>query len=530
MNGILERFISWAGFNWDVSSKRVSVKDTLGIPPAWYAHNKLVGDFGRLPIDVKRVEGEGAVSDLEHDGYRLLREQPNAIQAPTTFKEMMLSHALLNGNGRAAIVRSRGGISEIIPMLPEKTWTLIYEGEKWHVYKPDDQSKKELFDTWDTDKNGYLVFNDADVLHLPGFSYDGVDGLGLLDLANLTLGTSLEAIRFQNQQTRKGFRGKLLLEAPVGAFRRQEDAKDFIDAFNSTESGSENAGKAGLLREGIKANAVSMSNNDAQFVELQKFNRQDIGMLFGLEGMPGDGDSTSYNSLEQKNLAYLAALDRWLVKFEEQCDMKLRTFQERRQRSVYFKFNRGALLRTDLATTFEAFSKAIQNRIMNPNECRAKLDLNPYAGGDEFINPAIQQSTGEASPGEAEDTSEDDAEDAVEGESSSSEDSQAMNNRAAEQMLRDLIKTEGNNAINAAGKAQFVAWIGKNYAKWQSKLADKIEAIGLDRDLARIHCEESTQKLAKLAAEYGQKDLQNAVKTEVESWGNRVFNLLGGAK
>lgn len=523
MNGILERFISWAGFNWDVSSKRVSVKDTLGIPPAWYAHNKLVGDFGRLPIDVKRVEGEGAVSDLEHDGYRLLREQPNAIQAPTTFKEMMLSHALLNGNGRAAIVRSRGGISEIIPMLPEKTWTLIYEGEKWHVYKPDDQSKKELFDTWDTDKNGYLVFNDADVLHLPGFSYDGVDGLGLLDLANLTLGTSLEAIRFQNQQTRKGFRGKLLLEAPVGAFRRQEDAKDFIDAFNSTESGSENAGKAGLLREGIKANAVSMSNNDAQFVELQKFNRQDIGMLFGLEGMPGDGESTSYNSLEQKQLAYLAALDRWLVKFEEQCDMKLRTFQEKRQRAVYFKFNRGALLRTDLATTFEAFSKAIQNRIMNPNECRAKLDLNPYLGGDEFINPAIQQSTGEASPDEIEDTPEDDAEDA-------SEDSQAMNNRAAEQMLRDLIKTEGNNAINAAGKAQFVAWIGKNYAKWQSKLADKIEAIGLDRDLARIHCEESTQKLAELAAKYGQKDLQNAVENEVKSWGNRVFNLLGGVK
>lgn len=522
MNGILERFISWAGFNWDVSSKRVGVKDTLGIPPAWYAHNKLVGDFGRLPIDVKRVEGQGSVSDLEHDGYRLLREEPNKIQAPTTFKEMMLSHALLNGNGRAAIVRYRGGVSEIIPMMPDKTWTLIYEGEKWHVYKPDDQSKKELFDVWDTDKNGYIVFSDADVLHLPGFSYDGIEGLGLLDLANLTLGTSLEAIRFQNQQTRKGFRGKLLLEAPVGALRRQEEAKDFIDQFNATEGGSENAGKAGLLREGVKANAVSMNNNDAQFVELQKFNRQDIGMLFGLEGMPGDGDSTSYNSLEQKNLAYLAALDRWLVKFEEQCDMKLRTFQEKRQRSVYFKFNRGALLRTDLATTFEAFSKAIQNRIMNPNECRAKLDMNPYVGGDEFINPAIQ-STAEQLPDEVEDTPEDDTEDASEG-------TQNRNNRAAEQMLRDLIKTEGNNAINAAAKVGFVAWISRNYTKWQSKLADKIEAIGLDRDLARIHCEESTQKLAKLAAEYGQKDLKNAVETEVKTWENRVFKLLGESK
>ena len=309
-------------------------------------------------------------------------------------------------------------------------------------------------------------------------------------------------------------------------FRRQEDAKDFIDAFNATEAGSENAGKAGLLRDGIKANAISMSNNDAQFVELQKFNRQDIGMLFGLEGMPGDGDSTSYNSLEQKQLAYLAALDRWLVKFEEQCDTKLRTFQEKRQRTTYFKFNRGALLRTDLMTTAEAMSKFIQNRIMNPNECRAKLDMNPYVGGDEFINPAIQ-TTAEQSPDEVEDTPEDDAEDEAEGESDSS---QNVNNRAAEQMLRDLIKTEGNNAINAAGKAGFVAWIGRNYGKWESKIADKIEAIGLDRDLARIHCQESTQILAGLAAKHGQKDLKNAVETEVKSWGNRVFNLLGGAK
>ena len=526
MASMLDRFISWAGFNWDVSMKRVSVNDTLGIPPAWYAHNKLVGDFGRLPIDVKRVEGEGSINDLEHDGYRLLREEPNKIQAPTTFKEMLLSHALLNGNGRAAIVRYRGGVSELIPMLPDKTWTVIYQGEKWHVYKPEDQGKKELFDLQDTDKNGYLVFNDADVLHLPGFSYDGVEGLGLLDLAQITLGTSVEAIRFQNTQTRKGFRGKLLLEAPPAMFRRQEDAKDFIDAFNATEAGSENAGKAGLLRDGIKANAISMSNNDAQFVELQKFNRQDIGMLFGLEGMPGDGDSTSYNSLEQKQLAYLAALDRWLVKFEEQCDTKLRTFQEKRQRTTYFKFNRGALLRTDLMTTAEAMSKFIQNRIMNPNECRAKLDMNPYVGGDEFINPAIQ-TTAEQSPDEVEDTPEDDAEDEAEGESDSS---QNVNNRAAEQMLRDLIKTEGNNAINAAGKAGFVAWIGRNYGKWESKIADKIEAIGLDRDLARIHCQESTQILAGLAAKHGQKDLKNAVETEVKSWGNRVFNLLGGAK
>jgi HK97 family phage portal protein len=510
---LLERMIQWAGYNWDVSTKKVGVKDALGVPPAWYAHNKLTGDFARLPIDVKRVQGEGAVK----------------IQSPTVFKAQLLSHALLKGNGRAAIIRNGSSIDELIPMMPEQTWSIVYEGEKYHVYKPDDQTKKELFDAYDTDDNGYLVFHDSIVLHINGFSYDGVEGLGLLDLANVTFGNSKEAVKFQNNQIQKGFRGKLFLEAPPGMLRKENEAQDFIDAFNAKEAGSDNAGKAGLLREGVKANAVSMSNSDAQFVELQKFNRQDIGMLFGLEGMPGDGETNSYASREQNALAYLQCLDRWLVQFEEQCDMKLRTDSEKRLGRIYFKFNTAAILRTDLKSTIDAFSIAISSRIMNPNECRAKLDLNPYIGGDEFINPNIQQANGESSQGENEDDPADDEDEASE-EEDESDDSPTNNARAVEVMLRDLIKTEGNNAINAAGKGQFVAWIGKNYAKWQSKLADKVEAIGLDRDSARIHCEESARQLAELAAKHGPKDLQNAVRNTVETWGNRAILLQKGAK
>jgi HK97 family phage portal protein len=512
-------FARWMGIDDDSfsSGRKVGLRDALGVPPAWYAHNKLTGDFGRLPIDVKRKVGEGSLNDTEHDGYYLLREQPNKIQAPTTFKEQILSHALMKGNGRAAVIRTSRGISELIPMMPDATWTIIYEGEKYHITKPENQSKKDLFDTFDTDKNGYLIFHDSDVLHLTGFSWDGVEGLGLLDIANATFATGYEEARFKLNQLRRGFRGKLFLEAPPAAFRKAEDAKEFIDDFNKIEAGSENSAKAGLLREGIKANAVSMNNNDAQFAALQKLTRQEVGMLFGLEGMPGDGDSVSYNSLEQKQLAYLQCLDHWLVKFEEQCDIKLRTPRERRSGEVYFKFNAAALYRTDLRTTMESFSKAIASRIMNPNECRAKLDLNPYDGGDEFINPAISTPTGEQSADEVEDSPEDEQED--------SQDSR--NDRAVEQMLRGLIRTEGNNAINASKKAQFVAWIAKKYPQWENKLADKIEAIGLDRDLARLHCEKSTQILATLAAQYGGESLQKAVENEVKTWENRLFELKG---
>jgi HK97 family phage portal protein len=514
---MLSRLVQWAGFGWEVNPARVGIKDAMGIPPAFFAHNKLTGDFARLPIDVKKVVGKGAENDLKHDGYRLLRKQPNKIQSPTVFKQQLLSHAIMRGNGRAAIIRNGTGVEELIPMMPERTWTVIHEGLKYHAYKPEDQSKTELFDARDADDNGYIVFRDSDVLHISGFSWNGVDGLGLLDLANIVFSTSRESIRFRNGQIAKGFRGKLFLEAPPPMFRNDADAKKYIDAFNAAEAGPENAGKAGLLRDGVKANAVSMSNSDAQFVELEKFNRSDVGMLFGLEGMPGDGETDSYNSREQTQIAYLQCLDRWLVQFEEQCDMKLLTPTEIRLNKAYFKFNTGAILRTALKETIDAFSVAVSSRIMNPNECRSKLDLNPYEGGEAFINPNIQRSGDDPEP-EPEDTPEDDQEHTQE---------QARNDRAVEQMLRGLIKTEGNNAINASKKAQFVAWIGKKYPQWEAKLADSIEAIGLDRDLARIHCQESTRILAGLAAKYAGESLQKAVETEVKTWENRLFSLKG---
>ncbi|MFN7318473.1 MAG: phage portal protein, partial [bacterium] len=238
---------------------------------------------------------------------------------------------------------------------------------------------------------------------------------------------------------------------------------------------------------------------------------------------------SSYNGHEQKNLAYLVALDRWLVKFEEQCDMKLLTQSQKIRRSHFHKFNRASIHRTDLQTTTSSLALLVTHRIMSPNEARAKLDLNPYEGGDEFANPAItpgapqqDESESDASPGEDE-TSEDDAsEDAQEEQTQSS----AMASRAVEETIRSLIKTEANNAIAGAKSKNFGVWINKNYPKWESKLAEKLEALGLDRDLARKHCHESVQALCGIALkETG--DLPKAIAAEVSTWTDRTFNLMG---
>lgn len=514
MSSLYNALAKWIGIANEEDIRTVTLKESMTLPPAWYAHNKICGDVGMLPLDVKKRKGDGAVNDEYHDGYRLLREQPNDFQPPSVFKEQIMSHAIMYGNGRAAIIRTGDRIQELIPILPDRTMTIVTGGVKYHITKPLKEDNQDLTDGMTKDKDGYIVLRDSEVLHIQGFSYNGVDGCGLLHIGQPTFQNGLNAQKHLNQQLKGGFRGKLFLQAPPGAFRDEGKAREFIEAFNKAEAGPDNAGKAGLLREGVMANAINMSNNDAQFVELQKFTRQDVGLLFGIEAMPGDSESVSYNSLEQKNIAYMVALDRWLVKWEEQCDMKLRTGTQKRLGSHYFKFNRSAILRTDTDTTKNVLTAYVQSKIMNRNEARAKLDLNPVEGGDVFENPAITTNdNSQTDPPDPADT-EDDSND-------------SMNARAVEETIRSMLSREANNAINGTNAVNFCDWIDRNYAKWEPKLADKLEAIGLDRDLARMHCEESKTQLLRVAEQSTQETLADNVRACVADWKNRTFNLIG---
>src|SRR5690606_35701299 len=148
--------------------------------------------------------------------------------------------------------------------------------------------------------------------------------------------------------------------------------------------------------EGVKANVMAMSNRDAEFVSTLMYMRQEEALRFMLENILGDDSSVSYNSLEQKNLAYMQnCLNPWLRQWEEECELKILSSRELSD-GYYFKFNDGALLRTDKATSMTTASLAIQNKVWSRNEVREMFYMNPVEGGDVFENPAITPGNGES--------------------------------------------------------------------------------------------------------------------------------------
>ena len=493
------------------SSKRfVTPENAIKYPPIWYAVNKISGHVGQLPLTLYRrtMEGRGAEPATGHPAYKLLKVAPNGWQTPIIFKELLQTHCLLWGNAYAWIRKENGRPVELIPLYPGRTAPDLSKGVKRYIHLPENGDDAILRYKERSEETSYIMLDDDEVLHIPGLGFDGYAGKSLWKVASDSWAIGLESDNRIKNGFQKGFKAAMLLEAPPEAFKKEADARQFIDDFNAYHSGSENADKAGLLTRGITANVTQMNSQEAQMVEHRRYQRQDAALWFLLESILGDDQSVSYNSLEQKNLAYLSnCLMRWLVKWEEECGKKLLATQSS---LYYFKFNTAALLRADHKTTIDSLSMGISARIYSPNEARQKLDMNPYEGGDEYENPMITPGTSGGSDVEDEDPAADDPQDS-----------------ARRGRLAHMIGVEAKRVVAHTAKDNFVEAIDKFYTGWASQFGHVLSEVGVEPSFADEYCELSKNELLACADRATTKEqLRKNVQDCVANWSDRIDVIL----
>lgn len=493
-------FVEWIRGTGSDSGVQVNGTSALTWAPLWYGINKIAGHVAQLPCELREKTGEG-VSRLvdSHASHWLLNYQPNEMMTPSVFRETLMHHAILWGNGRAAIYRNdRREPNELIPLLPDRTWTIRVNDEKFHV-------------TSNPENGEETRFRDNDVLHICGFGYDGLQGISLIEVARNSIGMGLAQEKYANRYYRNNATPNLVLEAPPGMFRKEEEAREFLSRWQQWHEGVDNVNKVGLLREGMKATPLAgMSTRDAQWLEGRVFQRQEAALWLLLEQILGDGSSVSYNSLEQKNLGYLVnCLMRWLVKWEEELARKMLTRMQFESGRFYWKFKTAALLRGTTSERYSVYQIAIQNRIMNPNEIRELEDLPPYEGGDEYGNPAI-------TPGSAEMESEDTAPD-------DSEDSDETAVQAIAARLEVLAKVERQRVCQGAEKhgRKFLPWLDEFYAEFGTRIRYALNDVSAPAVLAEEWIATSKDRLLECAGRSNVESLPLAVSEEVRSWSTR---------
>jgi HK97 family phage portal protein len=500
--------IRWTNSEESQYGREISPEQALKNPAVWYAVNKIAGTLGQLPLNLHQTVGDRIEKPTDHWAYELFRVAPNAYQTPMVYKRLICSHALLWGNGYAYIRRVGRRVTELIPLMPDRMSVGIVDGEKVFAYVPN-RDGNERVSLWESIEQGedYILFENDEIFHLQGLGSDGLCGYSLLTLAREAWESGNKATTRTLSQMSKGYAGGVVLEVPEGQLRDETKAKELLYGWRKDHDGSDNAGKTAMLREGIKANVLSMSNKDAEFVEQMVFMRQQEALRFLLESILGDDASVSYGSAEAKNLAYLQnCLAPWFRAYEEETELKILGRRMLAQ-GYYVKIAEGPLLRSDKKTTADIIGQLIANRVISPNEGREMIDMNPYEGGDTYANPAIDQVETNSDTETETETSTDDA----------------LQNRAVQARVKHLIGVEANRISQSIGKVKHVAaWLDNFYSKkWEPQFADAIEELGLDRDLATQHCAESKRQLLAVCQQTEQGQVAEAIKAQVSDWKSR---------
>jgi HK97 family phage portal protein len=330
-----------------------------------------------LPLLVYRRTGDGVrTASADHPVARLFRE-PNTLQTPPEFLEMVTAHCLLRGNAYAEIVFNNGGSpAELIPMHPDYVSVLRIPGTRRIVY-----------DYSDPITGGTRRLLADEVLHLKDRSDDGIVGKSRLQRARETFGTAIAVERHAGNVFRNGATLSGVLSHPenIGT----EASERLRTSFEQIHKGSERAGKIAVLEEGLKWQAISVDPESAELLGSRRFGVENIARIFRVP-LPVLGELTGgnySNAVEMNRWFCIHCIRAWATRWERSIERAL--LSEQGRRSIEVEFDMDELTRGDLLTRWQAYRIMREVGGATSNEIRAweKINRRTDPGGDEFLRP-----------------------------------------------------------------------------------------------------------------------------------------------
>ena len=355
------------------SGMRVSPDSALRLAAVYACVRILAETMASLPLVVYQRRADGGKDRVtDHWLYRLMAKRPNRFQNPFEWREMLQGHLALRGNAFNQIITNpRGEIIELMPIHPDRVKIeLLPSGE--YRYRISDRSGTEV------------ILPRGEVWHLRGLSSDGLMGMSPIELARENLGTALAAQGygarfFANDAKPTGG----WIEFP-GSFKDSEAKKVFRESYQQAQSGA-NRGKVLVLENGMKFHEVGVTNKDAQFLELRKFQITDVARLFRVPPhMIADLDRATFSNIEQQSLEFVMhTMTPWAERWEASIESELLLEGD----DIEIEFDFANLMRGDAASRSSYYQSGIQNGWLTRNEARIAENLNPIDGLDQPLRP-----------------------------------------------------------------------------------------------------------------------------------------------
>lgn len=327
--------------------------------------------IGSLPLKVLRAKPNGdSVEVPDTLPYYLLHDEPNPAMTSCVWREFLTASVLLHGNAYVAIGRNQANqVVDLFPIHPQTvTVERLSSGKnRYHVRLVDGQTE---------------ILDQSDMLHIPGLGFDGVTGQSVITwAARQAVGLSQAMEQHGSKIFSNGARLGVVLKHPKTLSK--EAQQRLKQQFDQQQSGLSNAFKSMVLEEGLDVSNISMTSEDAQYLEGRRFQVEDIARFFGVPPhMIGHTDKqTSWGTgVEQNTLGYLIfTIIPWLTRFEQEFNRKLFP-----RSPFYAQFKLQGLMRGDSSARAAYYASGHQNSWLTTNEIRKFEDLPPVPGGDQL--------------------------------------------------------------------------------------------------------------------------------------------------
>lgn len=361
------------------SGKQVTERSAMQMTAVYACVRILAEAIAGLPVHLYRyTENGGKEKAIDHPLYTILHDEPNPEMSSFVFRETLMTHLLLWGNAYAQIIRNgKGEVVALYPLMPNKM--AVDRDEHGQLYYSYQRSNDEAIP-----ESGKVILKPSDVLHIPGLGFDGLVGYSPIAMAKNAIGMAIACEEYGAKFYANGASPGGVLEHP-GTIK---DPQKVREAWQSQFGGSQNSGKVAVLEEGMKYTPISISPNEAQFLETRKFQINEIARIFRVPPhMVGDLEKSSFSNIEQMSLEFVKyTLDPWVIRWEQALTRTLLTPDEK---ATYFiKYNVEGLLRGDYQSRMNGYATARQNGWMSANDIREleNLDRIPAEeGGDLYL-------------------------------------------------------------------------------------------------------------------------------------------------
>ena len=342
--------------------------------------------FAATPLFLMMDKDNGVKEKAsKHKLYHLLKNE--AIEGVPAFRwrEESMMDLLTDGNAFAQIIRNSRGEIVALNHISAKSVEIIEE------------ESNILYQVTDSHGNIYKLTR-YQMMHIPALGNCKGRGLSPIGLAKESIGKAVAAAGYGSEFFKGGGQAQAVVGVVDGVAKNKASFDEFKKEWEKSY-GQNSRNKTIFLSGGISYNRLTVTPEEAQFLETIKATTREICGIYGVPPhMVGDLERATFSNIEHQAIEFIQnTMVPWFVRFESYIDTCLLTQKEREQ-GYYTKFNTNSWLRGDSASRASMYQMMRQNGIMNADEIRALEDMNPQKGntGKQYLVNSAMNSIGES--------------------------------------------------------------------------------------------------------------------------------------